>query len=191
MEYLYSSIILIIGLALGFFGSYLLFIIKKEKVSIVEEREKFKEEIINYKNFEAEKKNIIEDKQNEVNQSYNKGFEEGYKRAEMNSKIISLQIKDWEGTEIRKEFFRKTIIKKIGYQYQLFVNGIPCLSPHEIVEKEINLNEANEENIKFVIEKVKDSVDNAIKNIGGLATFIGDFDSLKDSIIKQLPKRKS
>jgi hypothetical protein len=190
MDILTVLISAFIGLAAGFTISLLFFYFKKEKLIIEKERQKFEREKDNHKQHEEEMKTIIEEKSKEINDSYYKGFDEGYKRAEMNSKIISLQIKPWEETDIKREFFRKVSIKKIGYQYQLLVNGIPCLQPHVIIEKEVNLSVINEANIKEIIDKLKDSVDNAVNNIGGLVTFKGSFDNLKDSLIKQLPKRK-
>jgi hypothetical protein len=178
------------GAIFVFILNYVFFSYKEKRVILEKEKTIFEEFKLKYKTFEEERKKYMEENGKEVNDAYHKGFNEGYLRAEMNSKILSLQIKPHIEQTEKKSFFKKNMTRKVGYQYQLLVNGIPCLQPHFIVESEINLSEANEENIKDLISKVKDSVDNAIKNIGGLANLSGDFGQLGDKLMKELPKRK-
>jgi hypothetical protein len=194
MNSLSTLLFLIAAFAAGFLIAFLIcrfyFFYKREKEIINEEKSVFEEFKKKYLEFEEEQKKYIDELSKQKIESYNKGFEEGYARAEMNSKILSLQIKPhWEKIE-KRGFFKKTISEKIGYQYQLMVNGIPCLQPHFIIESELRISEANEDNINNIIMKVKDSIDNAVKNIGGLASVAGDIGQLKDSILKEITKKK-
>jgi hypothetical protein len=188
----YFLFIAILGIIIGisFLINYLIFIYKIKHMSIIHEKDKFDLDKIKYKEYEEEKQKILKSKNSEVNDAYDKGFKEGYKRADLNSKIITLQIKPWENEVSENGFLKKIINYQIGYQYILMINGIPALNPYQIVEKTIKISQVNEENIKEVISQVKDSVDKAIKAAGGLASFTGDYDQIKENLIKMLPKKK-
>jgi hypothetical protein len=182
--------ILFITIVIIFLLNYFIFLYKIKHMDIVHEKEKFHLDKIKHNEYEEEKQKILKTKNHEVNEAYDIGFKEGFKRAEMNSKIISLQIRPWENEVSNKGFLKKTIHYQIGYQYILMVNGIPALTPHQIAERNIKLSEANEENIKQIISQVKDTVDKAIKLTGGLASFVGDFQAIQDNLIKRLHRKK-
>jgi hypothetical protein len=38
-------------------------------------------------------------------------------------------------------------LAEIGYQYQLFIKGIPCFSPHEVITKRVHKKEVNQEKL--------------------------------------------
>jgi hypothetical protein len=189
MNYFLFLTVLMFFFCISFLINYFLFIYKIKHIDITREKEKFNFDKMQYKEYEKEKQNILKTKNHEVNEAYDKGFKEGFKRAEFNSKIITLQIKPWENEVSKKYFLKKTINYQIGYQYILMVNGIPALSPYQIAEKTIKLSQVNEEYIKEIITQVKDTIDKTITAAGGLASFVGDFQTIKDNLIKRLSKR--
>ena len=178
--------ILILTIGISSLINYFIFIYKIKKMNIVHEKDKFDLDKNKYTEYEQEKKKILTNITSEINDAYDKGFNEGFKRAELNSKIITLLIKPWENEIIKNGFFNKTVFYQLGYQYILLINGIPALSPYQIVDKTIKLSQANEDNIKEVISQVKDSVDKAINAAGGLVTFSGDFQKIQDNLIKRI-----
>ncbi len=190
ISYLLFIVIFILIIGISFLINYFLFLYKIKHIDITREKEKFDLDKMKYKEYEEEKQKILKTKNHEVNEAYDKGFKEGFKRSELNSRIITLQIKPWENEVSKKSFFKKTLHYQIGYQYILMVNGIPALSPHQIAEKTIKLSQVNEENIKEIITQIKNTIDNAIKAAGGLASFVGDFQTIQDNLIKRLPKKK-
>lgn len=105
-----------------------------------------------------------------INSEYNKGFDEGVKQSAIDVQITPIKrITDEKGV-----FTNKKIIN-LGYSYQLFSRGIPCLEPREVIVESISSKELNEENIKIAIEKIEDIIDRipnpSIQMVGSLKNF--------------------
>lgn len=91
-------------------------------------------------------------------------YEKGYL---MGIKVSSIEIKI---TPIKrhkkiKGFFKSTESIEIGYKYQLFSNGIPCLVTHEEIIEEMLDEHINEENVKMIMDKLEKLLENVNPNI--------------------------
>jgi hypothetical protein len=111
----------------------------------------------------------------QLNDEYQKGYDNGYKQgcADMGEKQgWSVQIFPWkEDTETG--FIMKTHTVKIGYKYQLFINGIPCFPPHVETIDTLSVNKLDKEAINAAVEGVKEAI-NAVANIHPAIRSVGD-----------------
>lgn len=46
-------------------------------------------------------------------------------------------------------------LAEIGYQYQLFIKGVPCFSPHEVITKRVHKKEVNQEKLTSLRDDVE------------------------------------
>lgn len=117
------------------------------------------------------------------NESLRTAYEKGFKDSQ-DKKEFSVQISPWKEEVDSSNFFKNRKSVKIGYKYQLFSNGLPCLEPHTIVVEELSVDKLNEENIKNAFTNLE-LVMNNIPNTGNLAVkILGNSKDLAQNLLR-------
>lgn len=125
----------------------------------------------------------------ESNENLRTAYEKGYKDSQ-EKKEFSVQISPWKEEVDSSNFFKNRKSVKIGYKYQLFANGLPCLEPHKIVVEELSVESLNEEIINKAFNNLE-LVMNNIPNTGNLAVrVLGNSRDLAKSLLKLGTKKK-
>ncbi len=121
---------------------------------------------------------LKEDFRKNSDDEYQKGFDAG--KSSVDFKIHVSPIKD---EYFEKGFFSNTKHVAIGYSYRLFVNGIPCLEPHNEWVDTIMVKEINEQNVKYAIDKIESIIDvlpvSKVKVIKDIASFKREVKNVK------------
>jgi hypothetical protein len=76
---------------------------------------------------------------------------------ELQNKLFSVKISPYVQLSTDKGFFKDAFEAKIGYQYQLLVNGIPAFQPHVVLERHEKVDkfdEAVKDRLLGVAEKI-------------------------------------
>lgn len=131
----------------------------------------------------------LEDILNERNLELRDSYEKGYKDSQA-KKEFSVQVSPWKEEIDSSNFFKNKKSVKIGYKYQLFSNGLPCLEPHTIVVDELTVDKLNEENVERAFSNLE-LVMNNIPNTGNLAVkILGNGKELGKSLLRLGKKGK-
>lgn len=159
--------------------------LKKMSLSLEQERvdleKKLLQQIADLK-LENEKtlNDLKEENRKIINSEYKKGFDDAVQQS-----AIDVQITPIKRIEKDKGYFTSKNIINLGYSYQLFNRGIPCLEPHEVIVESISSKKLNEENIKIAIEKIEAIIDRipnpSIQMVGSLKNFRKN---LKSDVLK-------
>lgn len=137
------------------------------------------------KAFSEKLEKILNDKNHEIRESYESGFKEA---TEKNG--FSIQILPWTEEMDSSSFFKNKKSVKIGYKYQLFSQGLPCLQPHTIIVEELTVDKLNEENINRAFDNLELAMNN-IPNAGNLAVnILGNSKQLASGLLKLVKKNK-
>lgn len=125
----------------------------------------------------------------ETNENLRASYEKGY-QASQEKKEFSVQISPWKEEVDSSSFFKNKKSVKIGYKYQLFSNGLPCLEPHTIVVEELSVDKLNEENIEKAFNNLE-LVMNNIPNTGNLAVkILGNGRDLATNLLRLGARKK-
>jgi hypothetical protein len=89
---------------------------------------------------------------------------------EMQTKMFSVSIRPYVKIIKDDGVFYDDYHSKVGYQYQLLINGIPAFQPHIIIEHEEKLSDFKEENVKVLIEQATKAAEIAMQLYLGGAT---------------------
>ncbi len=158
------------------------FLSRKYQRSLYEVHHRMQEE---HRHFTAKLEHLWENKNAELRRAH----EEGYIQAQ-EKKDLSIQVLPWTEELDSSNFFKNRKSVKIGYKYQLFSQGIPCLEPHTIVVEELTVDKLNEENINRAFHNLELAMEN-IPNAGNLAVkVLGNGRGLANNLLKLVKKRK-
>jgi hypothetical protein len=96
---------------------------------------------------------------------------------EQQQKLFSVEVRPYfEITEVGT-YFKTKYEKRVGYQYQLLVNGIPALQPHVITESKEVVEKTKDENIDKIASQALQAAQLAAQGaidtyLGGAGTFV-------------------
>jgi len=86
-----------------------------------------------------------------------KAFADGQRQAELRQekieKAFSVKVRPYVKKIDEGTFFNSKKTIQVGYQYQLYVTGVPCFQPHVIVDNAYEEKKFEEERMKWFIEK--------------------------------------
>ncbi len=95
---------------------------------------------------------LRQEHEGQLKEEREKAFQEGLRRGsqaeEEKAKIFSVMVSPYIGQREISSFFKKSFQLKIGYQYQLLVNGIPCFDPHVVIEQSMEQDQVDFERIE-------------------------------------------
>lgn len=105
---------------------------------------------------------------------------------ELQAKLFSVKISPYVQLLTDNGLFKDTYEAKIGYQYQLLVNGIPAFQPHVFVERH--------EKIQQIDQSVKNTLLSIAQNCAEAAvtTYLGaspQFAKLASGVLEQIEKK--
>ena len=105
---------------------------------------------------------------------------------ELQAKLFSVKISPYVQLLTDNGLFKDTHEAKIGYQYQLLVNGIPAFQPHVFVERH--------EKIQQIDQSVKNTLLSIAQNCAEAAvtTYLGaspQFAKLAPGVLEQTEKK--
>ncbi len=105
----------------------------------------------------------------------------------LQTKLFSVKISPYVQLLTDKGMFKDTYEARLGYQYQLLVNGIPAFKPHEIIERH--------EKIDQVDQQIKDRLLSIAQTCAEAAvtTYLGaspQFAKLSPGVFDQVAKRE-
>jgi hypothetical protein len=105
-----------------------------------------------------------------VETAYLKGGEERAKR-------FRVEVRPFVEKYTDKGMFKCDYWYKAGYQYQLFVNNVPCFEPHRVVERQDRFKEFSEEKLKTYVDlacKIVDTLQSSQLENDGLPFTYGE-----------------
>jgi hypothetical protein len=123
----------------------------------------------------------------EYNNGYDNGYDTGYKKGASDSikaQGFEVRIFPWK-EDITEGIWKKRHSLQIGYQYQLFVNGVPCLQPHVQIHETIVLDKLDKEDIDIAVGGLQNIISSlanihpAIKSAGDFANYANGLLALK------------
>ncbi len=118
---------------------------------------------------------------------YNNGFDAGYKKGQFDaskSQGWEVQIFPWKEDIEEGAFFKKQSVR-IGFKYQLFVNGIPCFEPHVQIHETLVTTKLDADSINIAVSSLKEAM-NAMSNIHPAIKTIGDGTNLAKSLLSMV-----
>lgn len=134
--------------------------------------------------FSKDLEKILNEKNAELRDSYNKGYADAEAKKELAVNIIP-----WKEEIDSSTFFKNKKSVKIGYKHQLFSNGMPCFEPHITVVEELSVDALNEENINRAFTNLE-LVMNNIPNTGSVAVrVLGGGKDIATSLLKLVSKK--
>lgn len=174
---LFTSLIwILIAIAIYIFYS------KKNQKTLLESNEK--SQAANQV-FAEKLEGLLSDKNDELRESYDSGYTEASEK-----KGFSVQIIPWTEQIDSSSFFKNKKSVKIGYKYQLFSQGLPCLQPHIMIVEEMSMDKLNEENIDRAFNNLELAMNN-IPNAGNLAVkILGNSRDLAGGLLKLTQGKK-
>ena len=163
-------------------GAIYAFFTKRTQKTLLDSNEKLR--VLN-RDFAERLEGILKNKNEEVRTSYELGYSDASEK-----KGFSVQIIPWTEQIDSSSFFKNKKAVKIGYKYQLFSQGLPCLQPHIIVVEELIVDKLNEENIDRAFNNLELAMNN-IPNAGNLAVkILGNSKQLAGGLLKLVKKTK-
>lgn len=99
----------------------------------------------------------------ERDKSANEAREKCRAEYELQSKLFNISIKPYIRISTENSFWKKRHNSKIGYQFQLLVNGIPAFQPHIVIENENLHEEVNDKMIELLINNARKLAESAIQ----------------------------
>jgi hypothetical protein len=121
----------------------------------------------------------------------NKGYDAGYEKGRtdaLKNQGWEVQISPWK-ENIQEGFFMKKQTINIGYQYQLFVNGIPCLQPHVQIHEKLVITKLDKESINIAIEGLTETI-KSVASIHPAIKTVGDGTNFARSLLSLVPPQK-
>lgn len=102
---------------------------------------------------------------------------------EQQQKLFSVEVRPfYEVVEVSR-YLKTSLEERVGYQYQLLVNGIPAFQPHLIIESTERRARTKDENVDKLATKALQAAQGAIETyLGGAGAFVK-----LGKVIKRLP----
>jgi hypothetical protein len=100
---------------------------------------------------------------------------------------FEVQIFPWKEETETSHFFKKHELK-IGYKYQLFINGIPCFEPHVQIHETLVVNKLDKDNIQIAINGLQSTI-SALASIHPSVKAVGDCNDIANSLLGLIPKK--
>ena len=96
---------------------------------------------------------------------------------EQQQKLFSVEVRPYFEVNEVGNYFKTKYEKRVGYQYQLLVNGIPALQPHIITESKEMVEKTKDENIDKVANQALQAAQQVAQGVidtylGGAGTFV-------------------
>jgi hypothetical protein len=110
---------------------------------------------------------------------YDKGFADAKKQQNW-----EVQISSWK-EDIEDGVFFKTKTVQIGYQYQLFINGVPCLAPHIQIQETLQLKKLDKEGLNFAIAGLEKTI-TAIASAHPAIKIVSDTTHIANLLLKEV-----
>ena len=105
---------------------------------------------------------------------------------ELQAKLFSVKISPYVQLLTDKGVFKDTHEAKIGYQYQLLVNGIPAFQPHIVVERHEKVQQIDQEIKKTLLAIAQTCAEAAVTTYLGASP---QFAKLAPEVIEQIEKK--
>jgi len=90
-------------------------------------------------------------------------------RIEEQKQSFSIEVRPFVSKVLDEGLFRTTASVKVGYQYQMFVHGVPCFDPHLVIEEEYETKKTDEEKIERLTKKALKFAEAAVSAKSGAA----------------------
>jgi hypothetical protein len=107
--------------------------------------------------------------------------------SDLQNQNFEVQIFPWKENTETGHFFKKHELK-IGYKYQLFINGIPCFEPHVQIHETLVVNKLDKENIQIAINGLQSAI-SAAANIHPSVKAVGDCNEIANTLLGLIPKK--
>jgi hypothetical protein len=96
---------------------------------------------------------------------------------EQQQKLFSVEVRPYFEISEVGTYFKTKYEKRVGYQYQLLVNGIPALQPHVITESKEVVEKTKDENIEKLANQALQAAQQVAQGaidtyLGGAGTFV-------------------
>lgn len=135
----------------------------------------------------AKQKEFDENLRKECRRAAEEAREQARMQFEQQQKLFSVEVRPYFEINEVGTYFRTKYEKRIGYQYQLLVNGIPAFQPHVITEstelvvttKDENIDKVAGQALKAAQQVAQVAIDTYL---GGAGTFVK-----LGQVIKRLP----
>ena len=105
---------------------------------------------------------------------------------ELQAKLFSVKISPYVQLLTDKGVFKDTHEAKIGYQYQLLVNGIPAFQPHIVVERHEKVQQIDQEIKKTLLSIAQTCAEAAVTTYLGASP---QFAKLAPEVLEQIEKK--
>lgn len=123
--------------------------------------EMFKQHATELAKNRSEHRSILEAQENESREKLRaaeeKAFNDGIRQSELRSSNysagFSVQVRPYVAKIKKGGIIFDDMYSAVGFQYQLFVNGIPCFQPHIVIEQECEETEVNDARLKILTEQ--------------------------------------
>lgn len=102
-------------------------------------------------------------------EAFRKGERQAKARIEEQKPSFSIEVRPFVSKVFDEGLFRKTASVKVGYQYQMFVHGVPCFDPHLVIEEEYKMKKTDEEKIERLTKKALKFAEAAVSAKSGAA----------------------
>ena len=120
----------------------------------------------------------------QLKNEYNNGYDTGYKKGQadaVKTQGWEVQISPWKEDAEEGTIFKKQTVK-IGYKYQLFVNGVPCFEPHIQIYDILTTTKLDAESVNIAVSGLKEVI-GALANIHPSIKTVGDGANLAKSLL--------
>ncbi|NDV97197.1 hypothetical protein D0T84_20155 [Dysgonomonas sp. 521] len=124
-----------------------------------------------------------------LKEEYNNGYDTGYKKGQTDASKVQgweVQIYPWKEDVEEGTIFKKQTVK-IGYKYQLYVNGVPCFEPHIQIHDTLITTKMDADSVSIAVAGLKETMD-ALSNIHPAIKTIGDGTNLAKSLLNLTTK---
>lgn len=98
--------------------------------------------------------------------AFNDGFRQAELRFEKNEAAFSVQVRPFISTIKDEGIIWDSTKSQVGFQYQLYVNGIPCFQPHVVVENEYHEDKVNDARLQWLTQQALNVARLAVQGAG-------------------------
>ncbi len=104
---------------------------------------------------------------------------------ELQTKLFSVKVSPYVQLLTDNGLFKNTYEARVGYQYQLLINGIPAFQPHVLIERHEKIEKIDEEIKKQLLAVAKTCAEAAVTTYLGASA---QFAKLAPEIVDQVSK---
>ena len=113
----------------------------------------------------------------ECKQAADEARDQARMQFEQQQKLFSVEVRPYFEINEVGTYFKTKYEKRVGYQYQLLVNGIPALQPHVITESKEVVEKTKDENIDKLANQALQAAQQVAQGaidtyLGGAGTFV-------------------